>query len=113
MVLGKAGQASRGHKSMNHLLARNRQSAGRRIPAIAIIMSIIVVIVFFIIINLTIVIWPAHSLGQMCTQDMDDGSANLIQQLLKGDDDDNENADDNSEYNEDDQKYAIIAIIGK
>ena len=84
MVLGKAGQASRGHKSMNHLLARNRQSAGRRIPAIAIIMSIIVVIVIFIIIiNLTIVISPAHSLGQMCTQDMDDGSANLIQQLLR------------------------------
>ena len=31
----------------------------------------------------------------------------------KGDDVDNENDDDNSEYNEDDQKYAIIAIIGK
>ena len=55
MVLGKAGQASREHKSMNHLLARNRQSAGRRIPAIAIIISIIVVIVIFVIINLIIV----------------------------------------------------------
>ena len=37
MVLGRGLQASRERRSMNHLLARNRLSAGRHIPEICII----------------------------------------------------------------------------
>ena len=37
MVLGRGLQASRERRSMNHLLARNRLSAGRHIPGICII----------------------------------------------------------------------------